>query len=224
MKAWRTYGSVSCAAAAVMALLSGCGSEKSMSQSAPVEQRPAPQGGQAASGEGTGAGRGTGEDGGQGGEQATGGARKAAPQRISIPSLNVSSTLESLGKKKDGTMETPADPDKAGWYTPGPAPGEKGPAVIAGHVSWNGKPSVFHRLSSLKPGDAIDVARSDGKSAKFTVSRVAQYPKNKFPTIEVYKNVDHAGLRLITCGGQYDTSQHYYRDNVVVFAKLAEAE
>lgn len=121
-------------------------------------------------------------------------------------------------------METPADPAKAGWYTPGPAPGEKGPAVIAGHVTWNGKPGVFHRLSSLKAGDTIEVARTDGKSSKFTVSRIAQYPKNKFPTIEVYKNIDHAGLRLITCGGQYDASQHYYPDNVVVFANLAGAE
>ncbi|MEV0373985.1 class F sortase [Streptomyces sp. NPDC050636] len=203
-----------------MVLLGGCGGQTPVSQSPPVQQQPA-QGGQAAPGTGTG----TGAESGQGGEQETGGAAgKSAPQRISVPSLNISSTLETLGRKKDGTMETPADPDKAGWYTPGPAPGEKGPAVIAGHVSWNGKPSVFHRLSSLKAGDAIEVARTDGKSSKFTVSRIAQYPKNKFPTIEVYKNIDHPGLRLITCGGQYDTSQHYYRDNVVVFAKLAEAE
>ncbi|MGW2631230.1 class F sortase [Streptomyces chattanoogensis] len=199
-------------------LLGGCGGQTPVSQSPPAQQQPA-QGGQATPGTGTGA------ESGQGGEQeAEGAAEKSAPQRISVPSLNISSTLVPLGRKKDGTMETPADPDKAGWYTPGPAPGEKGPAVIAGHVTWNGKPGVFHRLSLLKAGDTIDVARTDGKSSKFTVSRVAQYPKNKFPTIEVYKNIDHAGLRLITCGGQYDASQHYYPDNVVVFAKLAGSE
>ncbi|AJT69397.3 hypothetical protein T261_7800 [Streptomyces lydicus] len=201
-----------------MVLLGGCGGQAPVSQSPPAQQQPA-RGGQAAPGTGTGA------ESGQGGEQETGGAaEKSAPQRISVPSLNLSSTLVPLGRKKDGTMETPADPAKAGWYTPGPAPGEKGPAVIAGHVTWNGKPGVFHRLSSLKAGDTIEVARTDGKSSKFTVSRIAQYPKNKFPTIEVYKNIDHAGLRLITCGGQYDASQHYYPDNVVVFANLAGAE
>lgn len=219
MKAWRKGGAVSVAVVAAAVLLGGCGGEKPAAQSPPGGQQPAGDG-QDASGTGTGEGEGSGQDGGQG----AGGAQKAAPQRISVPALNISSTLELLGRKKDGTMETPVDPDKAGWYTPGPAPGEKGPAVIAGHVSWNGKPSVFHRLSSLKAGDAIEVAGSDGKSSKFTVSRIAQYPKNKFPTIEVYKNIDHAGLRLITCGGKYDSSQHYYRDNVVVFAKLAEAE
>ncbi|MFI9048157.1 class F sortase [Streptomyces sp. NPDC053427] len=204
-----------CAAVGAMVLLGGCGGASPASRSAPAERQPA-QGGQAASGTGTGHG--------QGGERKTGDAQKAAPQRISIPSLDVSSTLESLGRKKDGTMETPVDPDKAGWYAPGPAPGDKGPAVIAGHVSWNGRPSVFHRLSSLKAGDSIEVARTDGKTSAFTVRRVAQYPKNKFPTIEVYKNIDHAGLRLITCGGEYDPSQHYYPDNVVVFADLTGAE
>ncbi|KPC64627.1 sortase [Streptomyces chattanoogensis] len=209
---------VLCAVAAAMVLLGGCGGQTPVSQSPPAQQQPA-RGGQAAPGAGTGA------ESGQGGAQETGGAaEKSAPQRISVPSLNLSSTLVPLGRKKDGTMETPADPAKAGWYTPGPAPGEKGPAVIAGHVTWNGKPGVFHRLSSLKAGDTIEVARTDGKSSKFTVSRIAQYPKNKFPTIEVYKNIDHAGLRLITCGGQYDASQHYYPDNLVVFANLAGAE
>ncbi|WP_407284783.1 class F sortase [Streptomyces sp. BP-8] len=219
MRGWGRREAVSCAAAAALLLLGGCAGGDPASQAPPAGQQRA-QGGQAASG----TEKGTGTESGQGGEQETGGARKAAPQRISVPSLNISSTLEALGKKKDGAMETPVDPDKAGWYTPGPAPGEKGPAVIAGHVSWNGKPSVFHRLSSLKAGAAIEVERADGKSAKFTVSRVAQYPKNKFPTIEVYKNIDRPGLRLITCGGDYDASQHYYPDNVVVFAELSEAE
>ncbi|REK88981.1 class F sortase [Streptomyces inhibens] len=206
----------SCAAVGAILLLGGCGGEKPASQPAPAGQQPAQRGQAAPPGSGT--------ENGQGGEQKTGNAQKAAPERLSIPSLNVSSTLESLGQKKDGTMETPVDPDKAGWYTPGPAPGDKGPAVIAGHVSWNGKPSVFQRLSSLKAGATIEVARADGKTSKFTVSRVAQYPKNKFPTIEVYKNIDHPGLRLITCGGDYDQSQHYYPDNVVVFAEPARAE
>jgi len=38
---------------------------------------------------------------------------------------------------------------------------------------------------------------------------------------EVYGAIDHAGLRLITCGGTYDAAKHRYLDNVVVFARLA---
>lgn len=144
----------------------------------------------------------------------------SAPQRIEIPSLGVSSSLERLGKGASGQMETPRDPGKAGWYTPGPTPGAAGPAVIAGHVTWNGKQSVFFRLSTLKSGDRIEVLRRDGRTAVFTVDRMAQYPKDRFPTLEVYRNVDHAALRLITCGGEYSQADHRYADNVVVYASL----
>ena len=40
---------------------------------------------------------------------------------------------------------------------------------------------------------------------------------------EVYGNLDHAGLRLITCGGPYDTSVHHYTDNIVVYAHLVSS-
>lgn len=215
----RGHRVLGCAIAAALAsvLVAGCGGQETASPpSAPVGQPPA-QGGDSSQGGGSAQDGATGEG---SGSQAAASMPKSAPQRLSIPSLQVSSTLETLGQHKNGAMETPRDPDKAGWYRPGPTPGSQGPAVIAGHVSWNGKPSVFEKLSTMKAGDTIEVARQDGKTAKFTVDRVAQYPKNKFPTVEVYKNIDHAGLRLITCGGRYDEGRHYFPDNVVVFASL----
>ncbi|MGW7577586.1 class F sortase [Streptomyces sp. NPDC054765] len=200
------------AAAWATVLVAGCGGPEAASPpSLPAGQQPVP-GGDSSPGDGA-PGKGS-------GGQVAAGMAKSVPERISIPSIHVSSTLETLGQHKNGAMETPRDPDKAGWYQPGPTPGSQGPAVIAGHVSWNGKPSVFEKLSTMKAGDTIEVARQDGKTAKFTVDRVAQYPKDKFPTVEVYKNLDHAGLRLITCGGQYNQGRHYFPDNVVVFASL----
>ena len=115
-------------------------------------------------------------------------------------------------------METP-DPAVAGWFTGGPTPGALGPAVITGHVTWNG-PAVFHRLGTLRRGDQVTVTREDGKTAVFTVSRVARFSKSRFPSRAVYGAIDHAGLRLITCGGTYDAARHRYLDNVVVFARL----
>ncbi|MEU6121306.1 class F sortase [Streptomyces sp. NPDC047123] len=144
------------------------------------------------------------------------------PVRVAIPSLDVSSSLERLGLDARKQMETPRDPAKAGWYRPGPAPGAKGPAVIAGHVTWNGTRAVFFDLAKLKKGDTVVVDRKDGVSATFTVDRVAQYPKDKFPTVDVYRNLDHAGLRLITCGGDYSAADRRYSDNVVVYATLTK--
>lgn len=92
--------------------------------------------------------------------------------------------------------------------------------MIAGHVTWNGAPGVFFGLGKLGPGDRISVRRADGRTADFTVERTALYPKDRFPTVEVYRNLDHAGLRLITCGGDYSKEDSHYADNVVVYATL----
>jgi hypothetical protein len=69
----------------------------------------------------------------------------------------------------------------------------------------------------------VTVTREDGRTAVFTVTRVAQFSKSRFPSRAVYGATDHAGLRLITCGGTYDAARHTYLDNVIVFARLETA-
>jgi sortase (surface protein transpeptidase) len=141
------------------------------------------------------------------------------PVTVSIPRIGARSTLVELGLK-DGAMQTPDDPARAGWFSRGPTPGALGPAVIAGHVTWDGAPAVFYRLGTMRRGDQVSVTRKDGRTAVFTVSRVARFSKSRFPSQAVYGAIDHAGLRLITCGGTYDAARHSYLDNVVVFARL----
>jgi sortase (surface protein transpeptidase) len=145
---------------------------------------------------------------------------ESEPVSIEIPSLGVSSEVMDLGLRPDGSMEVPLGAYPAGWYTAAPTPGELGPAIIAGHVNWNGDPGVFFELHKMTPGNEITVRRRDGSTALFGVDNVAQYPKNEFPTEAVYGNIDHAGLRLITCGGIFDSSADSYLDNIVVYASL----
>jgi sortase (surface protein transpeptidase) len=142
------------------------------------------------------------------------------PVAVSIPGIGVHSRLVKLGRDpKNGEMETPR-PAVAGWYTGGAAPGALGPAVIAGHVTWDRAPAIFYRLGSVRKGDQVSVTREDGKTALFTVTRVDQFSKSRFPRKAVYGQIDHAGLRLITCGGSYDADNNSYRDNIIVFARL----
>jgi len=149
-------------------------------------------------------------------------AGRLTPVRVQIPSIAVDATLMNLGLRDDGTMEVPPDGTQAGWYTGAPAPGELGPAVIAGHVDWGGHPGVFYRLRALKPDDRIVVTREDGTTAMFRVTRLEQVLKSNFPTKMVYGNIDHAGLRLITCGGSFDPQARSYDGNVIVFAELVD--
>jgi hypothetical protein len=142
------------------------------------------------------------------------------PVRVLIPAIGVDSDLMDLGLQDDGTLEVPPEGFPAGWFTGAPTPGERGPAVIAGHVDWGGSPGVFAGLRDVLVGDEITVEREDGSIAVFRVVEVGQYPKDAFPTAAVYGDLDHAGLRVITCGGDFDSAAHSYLDNTVVFADL----
>jgi sortase (surface protein transpeptidase) len=145
---------------------------------------------------------------------------------LDIPSIEVRSVIQHLGQTPDGALETPAPGphyNEAAWYRYSPAPGSLGPAVILGHIdSATEGPSVFFRLGELQPGDRVSITRADGSVAVFAVDKVRRYSKRSFPTDLVYGDIDHAGLRMITCGGAFDESTRHYLDNIVVFASLVE--
>ena len=146
----------------------------------------------------------------------------AVPISVSIATLGASSDVVPLGLEDDGAMEVPAGADETGWYEQSPTPGELGPAVLAAHVDWADEPGVFHDIDELDLGDEIAVLREDGSVATFVVEEVDTYAKSEIPTDAVYGDVDHPGLRLITCGGEFDEDTGDYADNVVVFARLVE--
>ena len=146
------------------------------------------------------------------------------PVSLSVPAIGVQASLIDLAKNADGTVEVPSleDPNSPpGWYKNSPSPGTLGPAIILGHIdSRLFGPGVFFSLHKLQQGDEVDVTRADGKIAIFTIDAVKTVAKSNFPTREVYGNLDHAGLRLITCGGQFDPDARSYESNVIVFASL----
>ncbi|MCO7220679.1 class F sortase [Klenkia sp. PcliD-1-E] len=143
-----------------------------------------------------------------------------APVSVAVPSVDLSSSLVPIGVDTTGALVPPADFQQAGWFSAGVAPGEVGPAVLAGHVDSRSGPAVFWGLEDIQVGAQVLVGRADGSTLAFTVTRVAQYPKTAFATQEVYGPTVDAQLRLITCGGEFDRSRRSYTDNVVVFATL----
>jgi len=86
------------------------------------------------------------------------------PVGLRIPKIQVTTSLEPLGRAPDGTVEVPNRSDLAGWYAPGPRPGDPGSAVILGHVDSDRGPAVFYRLGELRPGDQLTVSGADGSS------------------------------------------------------------
>jgi sortase (surface protein transpeptidase) len=145
----------------------------------------------------------------------------ASPVSLTIPLIGVTTNLIRLGLQSNGALQVPSTTSVAGWYTGSPRPGAIGSAIIVGHIDSLSGPGVFYRLSELRRGDQVYVRRSDGTMVLFRVTTVQTYLKNQFPTQTVYGPTPDAELRLITCGGTFDSTAGHYLSNIVVYATEA---
>jgi hypothetical protein len=142
----------------------------------------------------------------------------ASPVSLTIPLIGVKTNLITLGLAAGGAMQVPSSTTVAGWFTGSPRPGAIGSSIIVGHIDSVTRPGVFYRLSELKRGDDVFVKRADGTTAEFRVTANQTYQKDHFPTGTVYGPTPDAELRLITCGGAFDSATHHYLSNIVVYA------
>lgn len=143
------------------------------------------------------------------------------PTRLRIPKLEIDTTfVPPLGLLENGEVGVPDSYTEVGWYKYSPTPGALGPAVILGHVDSYEGPAVFFYLGQLEPGDDVYIDREDGRTAHFKVESLERPKQAEFPTERVYGDIDHAGLRLITCSGTYVRGNQRYTHNLVVYAKL----
>jgi sortase (surface protein transpeptidase) len=145
-------------------------------------------------------------------------AQVARPVSLTIPLIGVKTNLITLGLAAGGSMQVPSTSTVAGWFTGSPRPGAVGSSIIVGHVDSKTGPGIFYRLPELKRGDGIYVKRSDGTTAEFRVTEVQEFPKDHFPTETVYGPTPDAELRLITCGGTFDSVTGHYLSNIIVYA------
>ena len=146
----------------------------------------------------------------------------AAPVKLTIPAIGVRNSVVDLGLQPNGSLQVPLSTGVVGWYSGSPRPGAVGSSVLAGHVDSKSGPGVFYWLSMLRPGDRVYVSRADGTMAVFNVTKVQTYPKDAFPTSAVYGPTPDAELRLITCGGAFDSTSGHYLNNVVAYATLVQ--
>ncbi|GAA1005285.1 MULTISPECIES: class F sortase [Streptomyces] len=146
---------------------------------------------------------------------------RSVPDRIRIPVIQVDAPITPVGVDEDGWIAAPPpeNPNLAGWFTGAVTPGEKGTAIIDGHVDNAAGPAVFYGLGAVQKGNRVEVHRQDGKTAVFEVYGVEVFKKENFPGDRVYGSKGTPELRVITCGGGYNEATGY-QGNVVVFARL----
>lgn len=142
--------------------------------------------------------------------------------RLTIPTLDINAQIQNVGITKKGNMSTPSNYVDVGLYKYGPNPGEKGSAVIAGHVD-NGLrlKAVFGNLKNIKEGDTIYVEMEQGIKIRFVVISISIYDYNA-QVGEVFTQNDNSYLKLITCGGEWIPSIRTHNKRIVVTAVKSE--
>ena len=144
------------------------------------------------------------------------------PASISIPSINVEANIEKVGKLSNGQMDVPKEVENVGWYELGAQPGEKGSAVMAGHVDGREGPAVFFDLAKLKKGELIHIIDDNGKKLTFKIYDMKNYQKDNAPINEIFGYSAAETLKLITCTGDFLEDEGTYDDRLVVSAQLVD--
>ncbi|MGW6566617.1 class F sortase [Streptomyces sp. NPDC054975] len=145
------------------------------------------------------------------------------PARVRVPAVRIDAPVTAVGLDAEGWIDTPPADEKnlAGWFTGAVTPGERGTAVVVGHVDTPAGRSVFHDLGALAKGQRVEILRQDGRTAVFSVYGIEVVPKERFPAERIYRASPYPELRVLTCGGSF-SRQRGYDGNVVVSARLAE--
>lgn len=144
---------------------------------------------------------------------------QALPVRLLIPDLDLDMELDAVGVTPDGQMEIPEDPDRAGWYRHGPAPGDGlGSVVVAGHIDDEAGPGPFFRLTGVSEGAEVVVVLADGSRTAYRVTGGEQVAKSDLAIDEIFRRDGDPVLRLVTCTGDWSPRAGEYTDNLVITA------
>lgn len=143
------------------------------------------------------------------------------PSKTIIPKIGVDAKVEQVGQDSQGRMDIPQNYKNVGWYKLGIKPGEKGNAVIDGHIDTPKKEAgVFYRINELVPGDVIYIKDSKNKTFTFFVTKALYFDYDKVPIDEVFGKTEKFRLNLVTCAGKFDKLTKNYSQRLVVFSEL----
>ncbi len=146
------------------------------------------------------------------------------PVKIYFPSFEISTEVLPVGVNIDGEMATIDDAHIAGWYyNPNRpvSPGEKGNAIIAGHVRWKGKVGDFSKIGELTAEDDVIIEFDKGYTRTFRAVSNDIFPQDNYPDWVMKEDSEDARVTLITCAGEFNreigTSENR---NVVVLKEV----
>jgi sortase A len=146
------------------------------------------------------------------------------PKQVEMAKIGVNAPIVPVKTTPEGDLEAPPGPDVIGWFMGGPRPGDPGNALVTGHVDWAGpppRPAVFWRLKELNAGEEFFVVTDKNERLPFKVEWTRIFQRNNAPVEQILGFQIGRVLTVITCEGQFISSERDYTERRVVRAKLA---
>lgn len=137
---------------------------------------------------------------------------------LTIPAIGVQGAkVGRYGLDAFGRLDVPQDTSTVGWN---PAycslPGEGRSTFLAAHVYYAGRPGVFARLSSLRPGNTVRVDLTDGSSHAYTVTSVVDYALGTIDMGALLRGREgFESITLMTCSGPPNEGEYPLRTVVL---------
>lgn len=78
---------------------------------------------------------------------------------------------------------------------------------------------TFFNLKTISAAATITITTTDGHRWRYRVVGRQAYPKTSIPLTALFSTTGAPRLTLITCGGQFNRSDHSYLDNIVITAR-----
>jgi LPXTG-site transpeptidase (sortase) family protein len=146
--------------------------------------------------------------------------RPGIAARLEIPAIKLETDVVEGGivTNGHGEPEWQTVPFVALQYRELGRVGERGNAVISGHVVTINEGNVFRDLNKVSFGDSIQVQTDEG-SFTYIVEDMQLVKPNQ---VEVMEQTKDYRLTLITCGGEFDSRSRSFSDRLVVVTRLAD--
>lgn len=141
------------------------------------------------------------------------------PERLKIPSIDVDTVIQPVGKDSLDRMDTPTNSDEVGWYKYGAKAGAIGNVVLSGHLDDLRGPAIFANLGDLRLGESVTLQRNE-QVIEYEVVSVERYRLEDVPLASIFAATQSKRVQLITCAGPYDPNIGY-RDRIVVTAVVS---
>lgn len=143
------------------------------------------------------------------------------PKKLLIGSINVDVYIQRMGVDQNQEIAVPNNVFLAGWFVSSAQPGQKGLAIIAGHVSGLENPGVFKHLDNMRVGDSFRIVRGDNTTLDYEViSTVTVKEQEAADAIFSQDPSTSSQVNLVTCGGRFDGKTNRYDKRVIVAGKL----